>query len=85
VRRLAAALLSRLQAKGYIVPGIENVEGKAPSTSQLRYCPTDKFEEDLADITKTLESIKISVGTQRLPACGNVRPRLYELWFGEKF
>jgi cell division protein FtsL len=84
-RKRAADVASRLQAKGYIVPGIENVEGKVPSTSQVRYCPTDRFEEDLADITKTLESIKISVGTQRLANCGNVRPRLYELWFGEKF
>ena len=84
-RKRAADVASRLQARGYIVPGIENVEGKVPPTSQLRYCPTDKFEEDLADITKTLQSISISVSTQRLPKCGSVRPRLYELWFDEKF
>jgi hypothetical protein len=85
-RKRAAQVARQLQASGYIVPGIENVRGKAPISSQLRYCVEDNLvEDDLAGITKVLESIKISATKYRVPNCGNVRARHYEIWFGEEF
>jgi len=85
-RKHAAEVARQLQSRGYIVPGIENVRGKAPTSSQIRYCANDKIaEEDLAGIMKTLQSISISVTSYRLPNCGNIRPGHYEIWFGEEF
>jgi hypothetical protein len=85
-RKRAAAIARNLQAAGYIVPGIENVRDKAPPTSQLRYCDGDSFlPADLDGITKAFEGISVSVTRQRLPRCGNVRPRHYEIWLGERF
>ena len=85
-RRRAAAIARELQAAGYIVPGIENVRGNAPTNSQLRYCEGDNFlPEDLDGITKALERIPFSVTRQPLPRCGNVRPRHYEIWLGESY
>jgi predicted nucleic acid-binding Zn-ribbon protein len=85
-RKHAAEVARQLQSRGYIVPENENVRGKAPTTSQLRFCSNDKTaEEDVAGITKTLQSISISVTSYRLPNCGNVRARHYEIWFGEEF
>jgi septal ring factor EnvC (AmiA/AmiB activator) len=85
-QRRAAAIARALQAAGYIVPGIENVRDKAPNTSQLRYCDGDNYlPEDLDAITKVLDRISVSVTRQRLPRCGNVRPRHYEIWLGESY
>ena len=83
-RKRAAEVAHQLQASGYIVPGIENVRGKAPNTSELRFCPKDNsVDQDLAGITKALQAISVSVTSVRLPNCGNVRPRHYEIWFSE--
>ena len=83
-RRRAAAIARRLQAAGFIVPGIENVREKAPTNSQLRYCDgVNYLQEDLDDITNALARISVSVTRQRLSRCGNVRPRHYEIWLGE--
>ena len=85
-RRRAAAIARALQAAGFIVPGIENVRDKAPTNSQLRYCDGDnQLQGDLDDITKALARISVSVTRQRLPRCGNVRSRHYEIWLGESY
>jgi septal ring factor EnvC (AmiA/AmiB activator) len=85
-RRRAAAVARALQAAGYIVPGIENVRGKAPTNTQLRYCGADNWlQADLDGIVNALERISVPVTRQRLANCGNVRPRHYEIWFGESY
>jgi hypothetical protein len=63
-RRRATEVVERLQKKGYIVPGIENVGGKArlPNSSQVRYYATDSVtREDIKVIVETLGSMCIEI------------------------
>lgn len=84
-RERAREIARQLQAKGYVVPGIENVKGKAsiPPISELRYYPTSETK-DVNDISEYLRSHNIPIRPNQLYS-GRVRPRHYELWFGEKF
>ncbi len=92
-RPKATQMVNQLQAKGYLVPGIENVGSKAPPTSDVRYCKSDSGElqmKDLADITGFLKSSVPSLqslGSNVIPdsLCSKVRPRQYEIWFGQDF
>lgn len=86
-RKRASEVVSQLQKNGFIVPGIENVGGKAriPSVSQLRYYPTDSFsEQDIKDIASTLSNLRIDLKPIPLTSGGG-RPRHYEIWFGQDF
>jgi hypothetical protein len=87
-RKRATEVVERLQKKGYIVPGIENV-GKArlPNSSQVRYYATDTVtREDIKDIVETLGSMGIEIEVPKNPLnSSGVRPRHYELWFGRDF
>jgi cell division protein FtsB len=86
-RKRAAEVVRQLQAKGYIVPGIENVGTKArlPHTSQLRYYQTDSVSlGDIKDITESLGRLGVKLSTVPLSST-NVRPRHYEIWFGQDF
>lgn len=88
-RKRATEVVERLQKKGYIVPGIENVGGKArlPNSSQVRYYATDSVtREDIKDIVETLGSLGIEIEVPKNPLnSSGVRPRHYELWFGRDF
>jgi flagellar motility protein MotE (MotC chaperone) len=86
-RGRAADIVRQLKNKGYIMPGIENVHSKAPPTiSELRRCGEgDVAQNDLKEITKALESLSVPVTQKLLTKCGNVRARLYELWFADNF
>jgi hypothetical protein len=88
-RQRASEAVSLLQKKGYIVPGIENVGGKAniPSVSEIRYYQTDDVaQEDIKDIVSLLGGIGVNL---RVPknslSSSGVRPRHYEIWFGKDF
>jgi hypothetical protein len=86
-RKRASEAVNLLQKKGYIVPGIENVGGKAktPSISQLRYYPTDSLsEQDIKDIASALDELGIRLKPTPLSRGGG-RPRHYEIWFGQDF
>jgi hypothetical protein len=88
-RRRATEVVHQLQKSGYIVPGIENVGGKArlPNSSELRYYETDNVTRvDIKDIVSTLGEMGIEVKVPGHPLnSSGVRPRLYELWFGKDF
>jgi hypothetical protein len=88
-RKRATEAVHQLQKKGYIVPGIENVGGKArlPNASELRYFETDSVTRgDIKDIVETLGSMGIEIEVPKNPLnSSGVRPRHYELWFGRDF
>jgi hypothetical protein len=93
-RSRARDVQQRLQARGYIVPGIENVGSKAriPAVSQLRFYATteaaleEQTSRDVTDIVKILRDIGVTLDrpTQLKPSTG-VRPRHYEIWFAKDF
>ena len=85
-RRRAAQVARQLQANGYIVPGIENVGRKAYGPTELRYCSSDDtVKQDIESITNLLVKLSIKIKPQLIRNCGNVRPRHYEVWFGDDF
>jgi septal ring factor EnvC (AmiA/AmiB activator) len=87
-RRRAAQLTRQLQARGYVVPGIENVGRKAriPRVSELRYYSTGAAQSDIDDILSFLRSAGVNLARPvQVRQAAGVRPRHYELWFGEDF
>ena len=88
-RKRAGEMARQLEAKGYVVPGIENVEKKArvQPVSEIRYYQSDATaQRDVKDIGTILDGAGVKLGpSQLLKNPGNVRPRLYELWFGTDF
>jgi len=86
-RRHAAEVARQLQDGGYLVPGIENVGRKASGPTELRFCATDDTaKKDVDDITNLMAKLSIKVKPQVIRSgCGNVRPRHYEIWFGDDF
>jgi cell division protein FtsL len=85
-RRRAAEVARQLQANGYLVPGIENVGKKANGPTELRYCSSDDtWKKDVDGITDLLVKLSVKVKPQLIRNCGNVRPRHYEVWFGDDY
>jgi hypothetical protein len=85
-RRHASEVARQLQDNGYLVPGIENVGQKASGPTQLRFCASDEAaRQDLDQITNLLLKLSIRVKQQSISKCGNIRPRHYEVWFGDDF
>lgn len=77
----AAAIGKELEANGFIVPGIERV--KSIPKSDLRYFDINDIAK--ADIKKINSVLKIMIPPKELKNSGNIRPRHYEIWFGEDF
>lgn len=85
-RRRAAQVARQLQANGYIVPGIENVGRRASGPTELRYCSWEEtVKQDIESITSLLVKLSIRIKPQLIRNCTNVRPRHYEIWFGDDF
>ena len=87
-RQRAAQLTSQLQARGYVVPGIEYVGRRAriPRVSELRYYPTGAAQSDIDDIVGFFRGAGIKLAQPvQVRQAGGVRPRHYEIWFGEDF
>lgn len=88
-RAKADKLAHGLQAKGYLVPGIENVGDKATPTSEVRYCKSDSdhWKKDLDDIAGFLKSSAATLESKQMSdaLCSKVPPRQYEIWFGQDF
>jgi hypothetical protein len=87
-RAAAKEAANRLQEKGYIVPGIENVGKKAPDKTELRsFHGTPQEAEDTKDITRILQDIRIAAQAKKIGAYGDtaVRARRYELWFANEY
>lgn len=82
----AREVAGQLKAKGYNVPGIENVGEKPPRESEVRYCDGDASARDLADIGGLLSAAGVTLRRRNLGAmCGRIRARQYELWFFDDF
>ena len=83
----AREVAAQLKGKGYNVPGVENVGARAAGKSNVRYCEGDAASKDVADITRLLAAAGVSLAPRPLGAgmCARIRPRQYELWFGEDF
>ncbi|MEP7317544.1 MAG: hypothetical protein ABI921_02350 [Panacibacter sp.] len=88
-RHRAAEIATLLQTDGFIVPGIENMEGKTNTltTSEVRYYKSnDIVSSDTQTISKIFKIASLPVPMMRaFPASVNVRPRHYEIWFGDDF
>jgi hypothetical protein len=87
-RARAAEVARRLQAKGFLVPGIENREhkGNPQPNSDVRFYQGDAMADgDTADIRAVLDGFGVKLKTIALNRSSGVRPRHYELWFGDDF
>ncbi|MGH9931077.1 MAG: hypothetical protein ACREA9_17855 [Pyrinomonadaceae bacterium] len=93
-RKRAGDVARKLQAQGFVVPGleqkkgqgVENVRGLSPRVSQIRYYQANEVsQKDLNDIVGLLRGMGIELKQVQLPASKLVRPRHYEIWFGEDF
>jgi hypothetical protein len=85
-RPRAADVARRLQAKGFLVPGVENVERKGirQSHSDVRFNPGDEMAAaDTASIRDVLGGFGVKLREVKL--ADNTRPRQYELWLGDDF
>jgi hypothetical protein len=88
-RRPAAALQRRLEASGYIVPGIENVAEKAiiPARTEVRY-NRDEERDEAFRILQILKDAGLKVDVKdeptRIPGSGKgTRAGHYEVWFSK--
>jgi len=85
----ARDVAKQLEAQGFIVPGIENVAGKAAtqSRSDLRFYGDDPAApQDVKRIKTVLQrEFSLVLKESRLPKSSRVRQRHYELWLGTDF
>ena len=93
-RRRASEIAQQLQTNGYIVPGlerlreggVENVGRRTPRVSQIRfYAGDDVSRKDVNDIVTIVSRLGITLKEVQLSPSRGVRPRHYELWFGDDF
>jgi hypothetical protein len=86
-RRRAAEVARQLQAKGFLVPGIENMERKGRDSqpnSDVRFYDGDEMADaDTKEIRSVLDGFGLRLSDKKLH--GSVRPRQYELWLGDDF
>jgi len=85
-RTRAREVARKLQAQGFIVPGVENMErkGHRQSASDVRFNPADESAaEDAKKIHAVLGDFGIRLKEVKLSA--DTRPRQYELWLGDDF
>ena len=82
----AREVARKLQAEGFLVPGIENMERKEKplSTSDVRFNSGDEMAAgDTEKIRAVLGGFGVKLKEFKLPA--GTRPRQYELWLGDDF
>ena len=86
-RKSAGEVARRLQARGFLAPGVENVREKAPRVTQLRYYQTDEVAQaDLRSLMEFFRSLGVKLDKPVLiKGSGKERPRHYEIWFGNDF
>ena len=86
-RKSAGDVARRLQAQGFLAPGVENVRARAPRLSELRYYQTDEVgRADIGNLLEFFRGIGVRLGKPVLIRSANAaRPRHYEIWFGEDF
>ena len=79
-RPAAKRLAEGLKARGYLVPGIERLVDRGPSSAQLRYFrQTD--EADAREVLSSLHEMGVDVELRHVAGYSNANG--YELWFPE--
>jgi hypothetical protein len=85
----AQKLQKQLQSQGYIVPGIDYVEGQTKSNSYLTYCKGkgDPIKaQDITNLISNLTGIKIpSPNSNSAKGCDKGSFGVYELWLKADF
>ncbi|HEX6186169.1 MAG TPA: LytR C-terminal domain-containing protein [Pyrinomonadaceae bacterium] len=87
-RSRAREVAGKLQAQGFIVPGVENMErkGHRQANSDVRFYGNDPAAApDVENIRAVLGGFGVKLKTIALNASSAVRPRHYELWLGDDF
>lgn len=86
-RARADELARLLQASGFIVPEIENVGGmdKVPRRSQLRRYAGRWSPDDVHNILELFGGRGVNLELPDPRSETSVRPRHYEIWFGQDF
>lgn len=83
-REAAKKIGARLQAAGYLVPGIERLVDKGPEATELRFLRKAE-QEEAAKIVGLLNKmgvqVKLADHSANYENAKNVRPGTYELWF----
>ena len=82
-RKSARTVAEQLEARGYVVPGIERLVNVGPNSSQLRFF-RESDKQEARQILDALESLGLGVGlehTRGYETSDAIRPRHYELWF----
>jgi hypothetical protein len=83
-RKPAQKVAAALQAKGFLVPGIELVN-VGPKESELRYFQGSN-KDDTDSLIADLQTLRLDVSpvdlSERYKNSPGIRPRHYELWFG---
>jgi hypothetical protein len=85
-RARAREVARKLQAQGFLVPGVENVgrKGIRQSNSDVRFNPGDEMAAaDTAAIRDVLGGFGVKL--REIKLSDNTRPRQYELWLGDDF
>lgn len=79
------AITQPLQAKGYLVPGIETVGARAPMQSELRYF-RDADQPTAESIARTLaDEHGLTAQVIKFPGSKNTRAQHFELWCGRNW
>lgn len=83
-RPRAEKIQAKLKEAGYVVPGIENVGGKAraPAKTELRYFRTSE-ENEANQVVDILKSLNVNIEPKYIPGFEKskaVKPGTYELW-----
>jgi hypothetical protein len=86
-REMAQSIQTRLRASGFLVPGIENVEGKAtsPSQTEVRFY-RDEDRNEASQVIRILKEAGLQPkgDPQKVPGGGKgTRPRHYEVWISK--
>lgn len=82
----AREVARKLQAQGFLVPGVDNMERKGIRLSQsdVRFNPSDEMAAaDTASIRDVLGGFGVKLREVKLTE--NTRPRQYEVWLGTDF
>lgn len=82
-RARAHSVGEKLRAAGFVVPGIERLVDRGPSSSQLRYFRTEE-EAEAKRIVQTLREVGVEVEARYVRGyedSDTIRARHYELWF----
>lgn len=82
-RKYSASVAEKLKASGFVVPGIERLVDRGPSSSQLRYFRKSE-EPEAKRIVDLLKSNGVNVSPKYIAgyeASDKIRPGHYELWF----